>query len=88
MNLFLIILGAICIALGVLGAIIAIDIEKNKWYIFDIIVLVSSGVFMLMYTSKTLGVEEGAYNQFRGKYEIQYVINKDSCIIDTLIIIK
>ena len=31
------------------------------------------------------GIKEGAYNQLRGKYEVTYVIDKDSCVVDTII---
>ena len=31
------------------------------------------------------GINNGAYNQLRGKYEISYVINADSCVTDTII---
>ena len=31
------------------------------------------------------GVKDGAYNQVRGKYEVTYVIDKDSCVVDTII---
>ena len=31
------------------------------------------------------GVKDGAFNQLRGKYEVTYVIDKDSCVVDTII---
>jgi formate hydrogenlyase subunit 3/multisubunit Na+/H+ antiporter MnhD subunit len=31
------------------------------------------------------GIKDGAYNQLRGKYDVTYVIDKDSCVIDTVI---
>ena len=34
------------------------------------------------------GIKDGACNQLRGKYEVTYVIDKDSCIVDTIINIK
>lgn len=34
------------------------------------------------------GIKDGAYNQLRGKYEVTYVIDKDSCVIDTIINVK
>lgn len=34
------------------------------------------------------GIKDGACNQLRGKYEVTYVINKDSCVVDTIINIK
>jgi hypothetical protein len=32
------------------------------------------------------GIEDGAYNLLRGKYEIAYVF-EDSCVVDTVIIL-
>ena len=34
------------------------------------------------------GIKDGACNQLRGKYEVTYVIDKDSCVVDTIINIK
>lgn len=34
------------------------------------------------------GIKDGAFNQLRGKYEATYVIDKDSCVVDTIINIK
>lgn len=34
------------------------------------------------------GVKDGACNQLKGKYEVTYVIDKDSCVVDTIINIK
>ena len=31
------------------------------------------------------GIKDGACNQLRGKYEVTYVIDKDSCVVDTII---
>ena len=31
------------------------------------------------------GIKVGACNQLRGKYEVTYVIDKDSCVVDTII---
>lgn len=31
------------------------------------------------------GIKDGAYNQLKGKYEVTYVIDKDSCVVDTII---
>lgn len=42
----------------------------------------SIGVVILSYDK---GVKDGACNQLRGKYEVTYVINKDSCVVDTII---
>lgn len=31
------------------------------------------------------GIKDGACKQLRGKYEVTYVIDKDSCVVDTII---
>lgn len=52
-----------------------------------IMFLVGVGLFgsSLYYLSFHKGQENGAYNQLRGKYDVTYVINNDSCIVDTII---
>lgn len=40
------------------------------------------GVYSLSYNK---GIKDGACNQLRGKYEVTYVIDKDSCVVDTII---
>lgn len=45
----------------------------------------SIGVVMLSYDA---GIKEGACNQLRGKYKVTYVIDKDSCLVDTIINVK
>ena len=46
------------------------------------LLLFALGIYSLAYDK---GVKDGAYNQLRGKYEVIYVINKDSCVVDTVI---
>ena len=36
-------------------------------------------------SSYNSGVKDGAYNQLRSKYKVTYVIDKDSCVVDTII---
>lgn len=45
----------------------------------------AAGVYSLSYNK---GIKDGAYNQLRGKYEVTYVIDKDSCVVDTIIKLK
>lgn len=41
---------------------------------------------IMMWASGTIfGEQQGAYNQLRNKYEINYTIDKDGHIIDTII---
>lgn len=42
-------------------------------------------VWSIFNISYEMGIEDGAYNQLIGKYEVTYVINKDSCVVDTII---
>lgn len=42
-------------------------------------------VWSIFTISYEMGIEDGAYNQLIGKYEVTYVINKDSCVVDTII---
>ena len=68
-----------------------IPIEKNGEYSLKfIVILVSLGFFAASICNLTynLGVKDGAFNQLRGRYEVTYVIDKDSCIVDTIINIK
>lgn len=45
----------------------------------------ASCIYSLAYDK---GVKDGAYNQLRHKYEITYVIDEDSCVVDTIINLK
>lgn len=60
--------------------------KEDKIAIFCVYIicslLLSSGVYSLAYNK---GIKNGAYNQLRGKYEVTYVIDKDSCVVDTII---
>lgn len=44
--------------------------------------IIASAVYCLAYGK---GIKEGAYNQLRGRYEVTYVIDKDSCVVDTIV---
>ena len=45
------------------------------------------GAFLIGSYTYDLGVKKGAYNMLRNKYEVNYIINKDSIITDTIIYI-
>lgn len=45
----------------------------------------ASCIYSLAYDK---GAKDGAYNQLRGKYEVTYVIDEDSCVVDTVINLK
>ena len=44
--------------------------------------------FCVVTLSYDAGIKEGAYNQLRHKYGITYVIDEDSCVVDTIINLK
>lgn len=80
----------ICIALllSVIGSVIPKDNEDKIVMFFVSIVcslIVALAVYCLAYGK---GIKDGAYNQLKGKYEVTYVIDKDSCVVDTIIKIK
>lgn len=52
---------------------------------FILLGIIMCNVYDLGYNS---GLKDGACNQLRGKYEVTYVIDKDSCVVDTIINIK
>lgn len=75
--------------LGVVGSImLAIADEENIPTGMIGAIILWIGVFILIYTSHDEGVKDGAYDQLRGKYEVNYVIDKDGCVTDTIINIK
>ena len=49
------------------------------------IIFIGIGVSLMCDASYHKGIEEGAYNQLRNNYEVQYIIDKDSCVVDTII---
>lgn len=54
---------------------------KSLAFLFGVIMF----SFPLSYLIFAEGEEHGAYNQLRGKYDVTYVIDKDSCVVDTII---
>jgi hypothetical protein len=61
------------------------DAKKSFWHLV-ITWAAIIGIFMCsgLYGDYS-GRKYGAYKQLRGEYEITYVINSDSCVIDTII---
>ena len=69
----------------IVGSFIPEDYQDKMGMLFiNIICLLifASAIYSLAYD---VGIKEGACNQLRGKYEVTYVIDKDSCIVDTII---
>ena len=54
-----------------------------KFTVFAI--LLGSFTWSIYTISYDKGVKDGACNQLRSKYEVTYVIDKDSCVVDTII---
>ena len=87
MIVFLIIIGCIFACIGVLMATYGIT-EDNCVFQYFGFVLAGIGFLWFGLGSSRIGEERGAYKQLRGEYEITYVINKDSCVVDTIIHIE
>lgn len=64
---------------------IAADEDSDTHLIFIGIILLAASELITSYISYNDGESDGAYNQLRNKYEVTYVIDKDSCVIDTII---
>lgn len=77
----------ICILVFVLLVAILPTKEGDELAAKALIVLCCLGFFSVCVVtlSYDAGIKEGAYNQLRGKYEVTYVIDKDSCVVDTII---
>lgn len=79
---------AICIcAIALLVLTILPTQEGDELAAKALLTLFCLGFFSLAIVSLSYnkGVKDGACNQLRGKYEVTYVIDKDSCIVDTII---
>lgn len=61
--------------------------ESDELTAKALLVLFCLGAFSIcvITLSYDAGIKEGAYKQLRGKCEVTYVIDKDSCIVDTII---
>jgi len=78
----------ICIlAISVLVLALVPAEEGDKLIAKALLVLCCLGAFSIcvITLSYDAGIKDGAYNQLRGKYEVTYVIDKDSCVVDTII---
>ena len=68
-----------------MGSFIPKDYEDKMAMFFTNILCtlaLASCIYSLAYDK---GVKDGAYNQLRHKYGITYVIDEDSCVVDTII---
>ena len=77
----------ICIWVILLFVIAFLPQKGDELAVKAFLVLFCLGFFSICVVtlSYDAGIKDGAYNQLRGKYEVTYVIDKDSCVIDTII---
>ena len=76
---------------GILLFILAFIPSNNDEHVGKftaLIITLGFFVWSIFTISYEMGIEDGAYNQLNGKYEVTYVIDKDSCVVDTIIKIK
>ncbi len=76
---------AIIFAFAAIGFCIAANEDSDAHLILIGTILLLASETIISYISYNKGLSDGAYNQLRNKYEVTYVINKDSCVIDTII---
>ena len=76
---------AIILAFGAIGFCIAANEDADAHLVVIGILLLLGSESIISYISYNKGLSDGAYNQLRNKYKVTYVIDKDSCVIDTII---
>ena len=76
---------AIIFAFAAIGFCIAANEDSDAHLILIGTLLLLASETIISYISYNKGLSDGAYNQLRNKYEVTYVIDKDSCVIDTII---
>ena len=76
---------AIILAFGAIGFCIAANEDSDAHLVLIGTILLIASEAIISHISYNKGLSDGAYNQLRNKYEVTYVIDKDSCIIDTII---
>ena len=61
--------------------------DNDEHVIKFMVLAVTLGFFgwSIFTVSYEKGIKDGACNQLKGKYEVNYVIDKDSCVVDTII---
>ena len=80
--IILIILTAIAL---IICAFIPSDNDSHVIKFISLFLVLCSFACSICIVSYDDGVKDGAYNQLRGKYEVTYIIDKDSCVVDTII---
>ena len=79
-----------CAIIGLIFLIISAFFTDDEYAYKSIAFVIGLLMFTLSlgYSVFTKGKEQGAYDQLRGKYEVTYVMDKDSYVIDTVIHVK
>ena len=80
----------ICLSVFVIlvGSFIPED-NEGKILMFFTNIICTLGLALCVYRlAYDKGVKDGAYDQLRHKYEVTYVIDEDSCVVDTIINLK
>ncbi len=76
---------SIILAFCAIGFFIAANKDDDAHLVLIGTLLLIASEAITSYISYNKGLSDGAYNQLRNKYEVTYVIDKDSCVIDTII---
>ena len=84
MEAFLICTGIMIAFVGVIVIRDAFEGESISLGVLGSIIMIF-GFFLFGVAAAYIGEKKGAYRQLRGQYEITYEIDKDSCVIDTII---
>lgn len=79
---FIILFSAIAL---IIGAFIPSDKDSHVIKSVTLTVILGFFAWSIYTVSYDKGIKDGAYNQLRGKYEVTYLIDKDSCVVDTII---
>ena len=72
------------IALMIL-AFIPSENDEHVIKFMTLLILLGFFAWSIYIVSYENGIKDGACNLLKGKYEVTYVINKDSCVVDTII---
>ena len=83
----MLILGICILAISLLVLALVPAQEGDELAAKALLVLCCLGFFSLCVATLSYddGIKEGAYNQLRHKYKVTYVIDEDSCVVDTII---
>lgn len=69
----------------IIGAFIPTDNDEHVIKFMVLFVTLGFFAWSIYTVGYDNGIKDGAYNQLRGKYDVTYVIDKYSCVVDTII---